>query len=119
MNNAATAKMLGVPLCVGHVVSVRQEDVSDAAQSFQLPDQGGHKLGRVDQPVAGGVSKEVAVAAIRLRRIVAAVIDRLLNDQRKVLHHRFRVVVPEATDRPCWAGQQCPQRLPPVGVETG
>ena len=101
---------------VGHVVPVRQEDVGDAAQRLKLPHQRGHELGRIDQPVAGGVPDEVAVAAIRLRGVEAAVVDRLLDDQREVLHHRLRVVVAEAADRPGGAGQERLQRLPPVGA---
>ena len=55
MDDAAAAEMLGVPLGIGHVVPVRQEDVGDAAQRLKLTHQRGHELGRVDQPVAGGV----------------------------------------------------------------
>src|SRR5437867_11825464 len=54
MNDAAAAKMLGVTLGIGHVVSVRQEDVSDTPQRLQLLHQRPDKLGRVDEPVAGG-----------------------------------------------------------------
>jgi hypothetical protein len=64
MDDAAAAEMLGVPPGVGHVVPVRQEDVGDAAQRLQYLHQRDHELGRVDQPVAGGVPDEVAVAAI-------------------------------------------------------
>src|SRR5262249_39827568 len=78
MNDAAAAEMLGVPPGVGHVVTVRQEDVGDAAQRLKLLHQRGHEFGRVDQPVASGVLEEVAVAAIRLRGVEAAVRDRLL-----------------------------------------
>ena len=76
------------------------------------------ELGRVDQPVACGVPDEVAVAAIRLRRVVAAVEDRLLDDEREVLHHRLHVIVTEAADGPRGAGQQRLQRLSPVGAGT-
>src|SRR5579872_802378 len=45
MDDAATAKMLGVALRIGHVVPVRQEDVSNAAQCLQPLHQGRDKLG--------------------------------------------------------------------------
>src|SRR5262245_13085803 len=106
MDDAAAAKMLGVALGIGYVVPVRQEDVADAAQRLKLLYQRGHELGRVDQPVASGVPDEVAVAAIRLRGVVAAVIDRLLDEKREVLHHRLHVVITEAADGSCGAGQE-------------
>ena len=80
MNDAAAAKMLGVAPGIGHVVPVRQEDVGDAAQRLKLLHERRYELGRVDEPVASGVLDEVAVAAIRLRGVVAAVIDRLLDE---------------------------------------
>src|SRR5260370_23465691 len=116
MNDAATAKMLGVALSIGHIVSVRQEDVANPAQRLQLLHQRRDELGRVDQPVASGVPNEVAVAAIRLGGVVAAVLDRLFKEEREVPHDRFRVVVTKAADRPGGAGQQGLQRLPPVGA---
>ena len=63
-----------------------------------------------------GVADEVAVAAIRLRRVEAAVVDRLLDEQREVLHHGLHVVVAEAADGPGGAGKQRLQRLPSVGA---
>ena len=45
MDDAATAKMLGVALGVGHVVSVRQEDVGDAAQGSNVRTSGVTNLG--------------------------------------------------------------------------
>ena len=35
VDDAAARKVLGVPLGVGHVVAVRQEDVGDAAQRLE------------------------------------------------------------------------------------
>src|SRR5713226_4349373 len=64
MNDAATSEMLGVTLGISDVVSVRQKDMSDAAERFQLFHQRRDKFRRVDQPIACGVSDEVAVAAI-------------------------------------------------------
>jgi hypothetical protein len=58
--------MFGVAAGIGHVVSVRQEDVGDATQRLKLLHERRDELGRVDQPVACGVLDEVAVAAIRL-----------------------------------------------------
>src|SRR5437660_282910 len=102
MNDAAAAEMLGVALGIGHVVSMGQEDVTDAAKRFQLPHERRDKLRRVDQPVARGVAKEVAVAAIGLGRVVAAIEDRLLDREWEVLLHRLDVIVAETADRPGW-----------------
>ena len=72
-------KCCGVAVGVGHVVPVGQEDVGDAAQRLQPPHQRRQELRRVDQPVAGRVADEVAVAAVGLRRVEAAVVDRPLD----------------------------------------
>ena len=104
------AEVLGVAVGVGHVVPVRQEDVGDAAQRLEPPHERGDELRRVDQPVARGVPDEVAVAAVRLRRVVAAVVDRLLDGEREVVHHGLHVVVAEAADGPGGAGRRGPAR---------
>src|SRR5438128_2698566 len=98
MNDAAATKVLGEALGIGHVVSMRQEDVGDTAKRLQALDQRTEELRRVNQPVAVRVSNEVAVAAIRLRRVVPAVEDRLFNDEREVPHHWLRIVVTKTAD---------------------
>src|SRR5438105_4483989 len=93
VNDAAALEMLGIALGIGHVISVRQEDVGDAAKGLQLLYERRDELGRVNEPISCGVANEVAVSAIRLRGVVPAVEDRLLNDEREVLHHRLHVSV--------------------------
>jgi hypothetical protein len=112
MNDASTFEVFGKTLGIGYVVSMRQEYVGNAAKLFQLLHERRNELRRVDQPIACGVSNEVAIAAVRLRRIVAAVIDRLLDHERKVLHDGLHVVIAKAPNRPCRAGQESLQRLP-------
>jgi hypothetical protein len=104
-----------VAVGVGHVVPVRQEDVPDPAQRFEPPHQRGDELRRVDQPVARRVPDEVAVAAIRLRRVVAAVVHRPLDREREVVHHGLHVVVAETADGPGGARKESLQGDSPVG----
>src|SRR5262245_32009798 len=49
---------------------------------------------------------EIAVAAIGFGRVVAAVENRFLDQERKVVHHRFGIVVSEAADGARWTGQE-------------
>ena len=48
--------------------------------------------------VALGVADQVAVAAIRLRGVIAAIIDRLLDDERKIVHDGLHVIIAETAD---------------------
>src|SRR6266851_3053903 len=77
MNDASALEMFGKTLGIGHVVSMCQEDVGDAANRLQLLHERRDELRRVNQPIACWVSNEVTVAAIRFGRVVSAVIDRL------------------------------------------
>src|ERR1019366_6820475 len=106
MNDATALEVFGEAMGVGHVVSVRQEDMGDAAKGVQLLHQRRDELRRVDQPVPCGVSDEVAVATIRLGRIVPTVEDRLLDHEREVLHHGLHVIDAEAADGAGGTGEQ-------------
>ncbi len=58
VNDAAAAEMFRITLGVGNIVAVGQENVVDAPQVFQSAHERHDELGRVDQPVAGGVPNE-------------------------------------------------------------
>src|SRR5688500_10846976 len=44
VNNAAAAEMFGETISISHVISMREEDIGDAAESLQLLDKGRNKL---------------------------------------------------------------------------
>ena len=96
---------------VGHVIGVRQEDVGDAAERFEAAHQPGLELGRIDEPVAVRVLDEVAIAAVGMRRVEAAIMDRRFQDDGKVVHHRLGSIGALAADRAGRAADEGPQRL--------
>ncbi len=111
VDHAAAAEMGGIAVGVGHVVAVGQKDVGDSAPRFKLSNELRQKLRRVDEPVSFWVLDEVAIAAERLGRVEAAVVDRLFDKDRKIGHHRFAIVVAVIADRAGRAGEQGPQRV--------
>src|SRR5262245_40577686 len=62
------------------------------------------------------MANKVTVAAIRLRGVVAAVIDRLFDQEREILHHWFHVIIAQATDGAGRTSKQSPERLSSVGA---
>ena len=62
------------------------------------------------------MANEVAVAAVGFRRVEAAVIDRLLERQRKVVHDRRRPVRAQAADGAGGTAHERVQRLPALLV---
>src|SRR5712692_537174 len=115
MDNATAFEVVGEALRVGHIILMSQEDVGHSAQSLQLSYQRHDELGRVDQPITAWFSNEIAVAAVRFRRVVSTVIDRSLDLERKILHDRLDIVVAQAADGTGGTGQERLQGLSPLG----
>src|SRR5262249_33936187 len=65
---------------------------------------------RIYQPVAGRMANEVAVAAVRLGRVIATVEHGLLDKERKIRHCRLQVMVRQRANRSGRAGEQRMQR---------
>jgi hypothetical protein len=63
MNYPCSAKVVGEPGGVGHIVLVGQKDVANTAQRFEAAHQMPDESRRIYQPVAVGVGDEIAVGA--------------------------------------------------------
>src|SRR5579871_2272187 len=88
VNHSLGAEMEGEALGVGDVVGMRQEDPRQAAPLLDAAHESRQELRRIDEPIAVGPADEVAIAAERLRRVHAAVIDVVFDRQREIVEHR-------------------------------
>src|SRR5262249_54432120 len=79
----------------------------------------GQILGRVDEPVAGGMAHKVAVAAVRFRRVVAAIVDAVLDRQGKIVLHLVGVITADGADRAGRTGEEGTRGRPSLGIALG
>jgi hypothetical protein len=98
MNDALSAEMSGEALGVGDVVGMGQEDPRQAAPLLDAAHEAREKLRRIDKPVAVGSANEIAVAAERFRRVHAAEIDIVFDEQREIVEDLAGAASPERAD---------------------
>src|SRR3954466_6163771 len=65
----------GVFTGIRDVVPVRKEEIADPPESVETPCEMLDESGRIDQPVAIGVTQKVRITAERLARVESAVIN--------------------------------------------
>jgi hypothetical protein len=106
MDDALAAKPFGIHMSLGDVITVRQEDVLDTAQFLEPSNQIWQVFWRVDEPVAGGMLDDIAMAAIGLRRIEPGVIHTVFEMQREIVHEFASIVLMYHANRSRRAGQQ-------------
>lgn len=95
---------------VGYVVLMCQENVADSPKSLDPPDERLDEFRRINEPVSTRMQNQVAVSAIGFWRVESAVINRMLDFQREIIHHGLRIVGAKATDGTSRTGEDGMQR---------
>ena len=99
MDDALRAESRGVLFCVRHIVAMSQEDVAHPAHFLDSACQALYVAGRIHQPVAIRMHHEIAAATKTFARVESAVIHRAVDEQRKIVHNRFRPIGIKCADR--------------------